>query len=84
MDKYEIFFSVVGTSFISILIYAASLLMLKDGILIFLIASLISVAGMMNLGNNIPTAKEVFWGWIIFDVLFMILALYGGLLVWIF
>ena len=84
LDIYETFFAISCTSVISVILYAMALIMLKDSILLFLIASLMVVAAMMNLGENTSSAKEVFWAWILFDIMFALLSLYGGLLVWIF
>ncbi len=68
-DPYKTFFCFVGGLFLAIILGAVGILMFNDTAhgnpyIIYPMASLGTVVVMMNLGDQSPSAKEVFWGWI--------------------
>ncbi len=68
-DPCEAFFFTIFAIFVSLLLGAAGIVMFTDTehgnpYVIYPIATLFAVAIMMNLGDQNPSAKEVFWGWI--------------------
>lgn len=78
-DPYKIFFCILGGTALSLLFGVIGILMFNDTkhgdpLIIYPFATLIVVTGMMNMGGQSPSAKEVFWGWIIVTFGFATLA----------
>lgn len=81
-DPYQLFFGLIAFIVISVLCGGVASVMLKDNMVyMFPIASLVSTALMMNLGNQTPTAKEVFWAWIVLSLGFVATAAVGMLII---
>ena len=68
-DPYSAFFIVLVSALLSILVALASITLLdaftiKEMFIVYPLLTLFVTAAMMNLGNQNPSSKQVFWGWI--------------------
>lgn len=81
-NPYQLFFGLIIFIVISVLCGGVAIVMLKgDIIYLFPIASLAAITAIMNMDDQHPTAKEVFWAWILISLGFVATAAIGMVII---
>jgi len=81
-DPYAAFFMTLAGGFMSVMVAVAAMAMMKDSTptefaIMYPLSTLLAVGIMMNLGDQNPSGKEVFCGWILAMIFFAIAAAIG-------
>lgn len=89
IDPYQVFFGAIAVHILALLLGLVLLVIQTDTahpmpLWALPLCSLAAVTVMMNIGDHNPTAKEVFWAWIILSVGITVFAFYGQFIIWVF